>query len=392
MATRRVTIKAGELTGVRVGKISLVDRGANRVPFRLQKRDGQPRKEGNGVLNFGKLPFSKTDEPKVALGAVAVAAGVDLDSTKELVAKAGYDVEKREWIEAQDGGHVLPLVDDFDPANAQFVKFDDQHGAFLLNAQAILQKAAKSMDFNENLGAAQFIPGLFMSVDALSSTVMKILDEADSKGEATTAIKGATEAFGAALTAMADAIPEDVFKLEAILTTKSEDESGDGEGTGTEAKAQKGDGEGSEAGNDNGESEGKVEKKEDPEGQDAGTADDAGEGKVAKTDPEGDDKGSEPTGEPTLADVLKAVSGVKDAVSSVEKRVEGVEAKVGDIEKAAGEAKDLAKKAGDSVKSITGGLPVGDQPTTSRNVAYRTTRKGDRPSVPLLDTAVSKAE
>lgn len=372
--TRTVSFEAGELMNVTIKRVSIVDRGANRVPFRIEKRDSSTSEEGNDVLNFAKLSLKKADkEPKEAtIACLVLGSGADLDEAKARVEKSGVQVpEGREWAQDAEGNHYLAFVDEV-PKDGQFYKFDDEAGVVLQGAESVVDVVKQSMDFSENLGAAQFIPGMFMANDALIATVMTVVDEADSKGSAVDAIKSATEAFGNTLVAAAEAIPEDVFKLESAfaaevekVTDKDEDDDEKSKSR-SRSKTKK-----AEA----------VEKKDEDE-QEGGASNEEGEPEgveKSEDEPEGEDK-EEPKGdsEPTLADVMKAVAGFGEKLDGVSTKVEELGGQVTEAKKAADEAKVLARKS-DRTGRALGGTSQGDAQVRVR------TRKRERGRQPASE-------
>lgn len=360
----KVLMNVGELKDVDVLRISLVDRGANRVPFRFVKRDSSSE-GGKDVIDF-KLPLLKRALP-IEVTAVAVGPDVDLEKAAEVVKNSGFETEGREWAEAQDGNRVLPLVDDFDPAKGQFVKFSDQAGAFLSNAKDLLQKADGAMIFQENLGERQFLPGLSMATDALFASVLKSLDEAGSAEQAVQEIKGVIDGFGAVVVEMAGKIPASLFKLETGLEALEDagEPAGDPEDKKTETEKSEDEPEGEPT-------EDKVEK---GEGDDpAGTSD--SEGKVDKSE-------DAPEPEPKVGDVLKAVQGLTEQVGKLTETVDGLGSRVEKAEQAAEEAQEAAAR-GEARTTAVGGPSGGDLTPGRRE---RTQKR----AIPLLDTATRVA-
>ncbi len=376
----RVVATVGELEDVDVIRVSLVDRGANRVPFRFTKRDSQ---EGDGVAGFDLGGFLRRKEvvakaePAELVG-VAFSAEVDADAAKALVEKAGLSTET--LIEAKDGGKVYAQAEgDFNPEGLTFMQLNNDWGVFLKGADKIVKQARETLSFKDNLGSAQFIPGLFLSMDTLSSTVLGILDEADSRDEAVGAIKDATSSFGDFVGSLAEQIPTDVFKLEEILSESGETQPGD-DASGSTSTADKGDsgtaakkaedGDGKSA-EDKGKGADDVKKGEDKKTQ---TADDAGEAKKSESGNDGEE-------ENPVLDAIKALSGKLDGI---EKTVKDLDGKVDAVAKTADEAKDLAKKADKALEETVGGPVPGDAALRRR---FTRTQKRDGGRVPLMDTS-----
>lgn len=82
-------ITATELTGVRVNKVSLVKRGANRLPFRVLKGDDAM------PLDLGSF-FRKSDTEAEASAAQTAELQKSLDAAKALLEANGHSVAKAE--------------------------------------------------------------------------------------------------------------------------------------------------------------------------------------------------------------------------------------------------------------------------------------------------------
>ena len=374
----RVLATVGELEDVDVIRVSLVDRGANRVPFRFTKRDSQ---EGDGVAGFDLGGFLRKKETvakvePAELVAVAFSTEVDADAAKAAVEKAGLSTET--LIEASDGGKLYHQAEgDFSPEGLTFMQLSDHWGVFLKGADKIVKQAAEALSFKDTMGAQQFIPGLFLASDTLTGTVLNILDEADNQEDVVAAVKDAATAHADFLVGLAEQIPKDVFKLDAIITESGETQP-EADASGTDAKVDKAeDGDGKSA-EDEGDGADKVEKGED--GKKASTSDD--EDKVEKSEPEED--GDTP--------ILKAIKGLGEKLDGVQKNVEDLGGKVDAAQKSADEAKDLAQKADQTLSETVGGVAPGDAALQRRFTTRAHTKKSEGGRIPLMDSARNHSE
>lgn len=361
--TRRISMKTGELEHVDVKRISLVDRPASRVPFRFTKRDSDAAGEGDRVINF-KVPFVKRARP-AAIGAVVLSAAADLEADKALLEKAGYKVEV---VDDGEGNRVLPQVENLKDRPQTFVKFDDCRGVVLVDVPEDVAKGiGESLDFGENLGASQFIPGMDLSVATLVKTVFKVLEDAENRDAAVEAIKNATAGFKSTLDNMAEAIPADVFKLEKMFAEAdlAVEDAERAAGDGPKPKA------------DDGEPEPEAKK---DEGSVDGAGDASGkEGKpqdgVAKS---GEGDGKDP--------ILQAIEGLGGKLGELVETVQGLGGRVEKAEQRAEAAEQSADGARRALATATGGVAGGDAPAASRQ------KQVQKRSVPLLDTAVARPE
>ncbi len=369
--TRRIKMPVGELINVDVLRISLVDRGANRAPFRITKRDG-PSEEGQPVLDFYKHFRKEANAAPAAqaeVAAVVVASGADADKASELIKAAGFSIEKAVKSEEGHTAYVQGETE-FDPEKCTYLKFDDSRGVYLRGVPGEEVQKRASTDFGENLGAQQFIPGMFLAHDALASTITNILEEEDTSQEkVVSSIKAAATKFSDFVGDLAEKIPGDVFKLEQAF---------DAEAIKPEAKPE--DEKTAEPDGDP-----KVEKSEDekPEGEKAdakkgeaedkaGTPDSGADANVEKSEP--DEDGKDP--------ILKAIEGISTQLTTLKGQVD-------EAKDTADEAKALAQKA-DSASAAVGGTSTGDPEPKLRFNKERDVRKGDH--VPLMDTAFSGSQ
>lgn len=359
---RRIKMPVGELGDVDVLRISLVDRGANRVPFRITKREG-PSEEGQDVLDFYKhfrKDAAEKSGPQAQVAAIAVSAEADVEKASELVKAAGFSVEK---AIKSDEGHTAFVQGDgeFDPEKCTYLKFDELRGAYLSGDPAVSVQKRASADFGENLGAQQFIPGMFLAQDALHSTISNILDDPDTgRDDAVSAIKAATQKFSEFVGDLAEKIPADVFKLEKAF---------DAEDSEPEAEPK----------------DDKVEAGEKPEDAKKSEAPEEKETEAKKGEGEGDDTPddgkktldkSEPKEDESKDTILKAIEGLSG-------QLKDLTAKVDEAKNTADEARALAQKA-ESRSTAVGGSPAGD-PELRFQRQNGGIQKGE--SIPLLDTA-----
>ncbi|MEE9128029.1 MAG: hypothetical protein V3U11_12910, partial [Planctomycetota bacterium] len=246
------------------------------------------------MLDFYKH-FRKEADSAVAaqaeVAAIVVSSGADADKASELIKAAGFSIEKTVKSEEGHTAYVQGETD-LDPEKCTYLKFDDNRGVYLRGVPGEEVQKRASTDFGENLGAQQFIPGMFLAHDALASTITNILEEEDTSQEkVVSSIKAAATKFSDFVGDLAEKIPGDVFKLEQAF---------DAEATEPEAKPE--DEKTKDAGDP---ADPKVEKSEDekPEGEKAdakkgeaedkaGTPDSGADANVEKSEPDEDGKDS----------------------------------------------------------------------------------------------------
>ena len=205
--TRKVKRTVGELQDVEVVRLSLVDRGAIRVPFRMMKQEDAAVLDFDGIFKRAGAEARAIKVAAVAVGKDAM-AGAKVEDVSAAIEGAGLSTES---AKESNGDRVYLQVPEaeVDLGKCQRVKVADGVHVLVTGAEAVLEKAAASFD----VGDESWIPGLEAASSALSSR----LDEAVEKGEdLPAAVKAATEDFYA-YAAVAATLPASVLKLEAAL-------------------------------------------------------------------------------------------------------------------------------------------------------------------------------
>src|SRR5690349_5175551 len=163
------TVEANELLDLDVRRVSLVKRGANRIPFRIIKTAG-----GTPMLDLSRLFKADVKTPYVS--AVAVRKGADLDAAKALIAAAGLSAANPE-----DQGTVTVFHQGDSPEAGDAVyKAGDDFGIIVANVQKGLSTwDYKSDGFNDAMQVRGFGPTLYTAMDVLGEVFCGILEKAD---------------------------------------------------------------------------------------------------------------------------------------------------------------------------------------------------------------------
>lgn len=201
-------INATELVNTDVNFVSLVKRGANRIPFRITKED-------QNMIDLHKIgrAIFKMAEPKVAVVGAIVQKGADLDKVNAVLKSAGLDVEALAKSE-KDGVVTLAKADA--PSAVSVLKVSNE---VALVVSTDLQKGFSGVDFSswsfgEVMATEGYFTGICMAVDVLKSTVANILMEASSSSEAAAAVGKAADEMKNYLISLTGGLPVDAFKAE----------------------------------------------------------------------------------------------------------------------------------------------------------------------------------
>jgi hypothetical protein len=205
----KLLLEAHELTDADVDFVSLVKRGANRIPFRIVKEDTSDMLD---LHKIGRRLFKQADPVPTVVAAV-VRKGADLEAVKARLIEAGLSVEH---VTEQDGVLVFaqPNAEAFDEG---VVKLDDDVGLVVSGiAKAFESFNFVDTEFGKVFATEAFYPSLHMAKDMLTYTVGNIMSKAESPGAAAEAIAKAVDDFKAYITALAAKIPQHAFKADVL--------------------------------------------------------------------------------------------------------------------------------------------------------------------------------
>lgn len=212
MSRKKVIIQARELSEMDVNLISLVKRGANRVPFRIIKSDGDSK-----MLDLTRIFFQKKDAvatPQI-IGVVLIKSA-DHDAYTKAFTEGGFEVD-HVTVDEGEGPTALMFTKSDDMEGALIYKINDEAALVISDMQKGLEMWPDSNSFVENISKAGFAPSFRMANEILTDTIGNIMfgeGDADmTKSEVTKAI----DDFKNYVEAVMSQIPEQAFKAEEIL-------------------------------------------------------------------------------------------------------------------------------------------------------------------------------
>ena len=205
-------IKAKELVGTDVNFVSLVNKGANRVPFRIMKGD-------TIMLDLNKIgsKLFKKANPVPTVVAVLVNKTAAFESNKKLLEAAGFDLSKS----TEDNGVVtFAQKDAGDMSQAKVIKMTDDIGMVAINLEkAFCDYNFEATTFGEIFATEAFYPSMYIATDIMKATVSNIMQKSDNPADAAVAIGKAMDDFKTYVTALASSIPVQAFKFEKSAET-----------------------------------------------------------------------------------------------------------------------------------------------------------------------------
>jgi hypothetical protein len=377
-------MKVTEMKNARVAYISLVKRGANRIPFRVLKSDD----EEQAMLNIDSLNSAlgrvvKTaDEPKVVeveapagtvvLGVATMASGTELEKVAKAIEEAGYSVAKADTYE--DGSVCFMQVDEAD------LEADDVSVVRLSENLALVVKGFSpyrdvvSNSFVDAVKAQGFFSSVYNACDAFRDSLRTILDTSDSPADANLGATKLFTDFQAYVTGLVSDLPASSFRMassvDAIYVAKEEAEE--------EAEEEE---EELDADFDLPADEEVTEENPAEVVEKSDTSEDPAkeETPVAKTDEQ------TPTTTPDdIAKVLEAISGLTLAVKSVS---DGQEALAEEQKSLGLRVDEVTRKSEDALKAV-GGTVLGSASGADAPAGDTNTQKSDSdPRSGCFDTA-----
>jgi len=214
----KVEIEANALVNGDIKKLSLVEHGAIRQPFKILKTEEIASTKG-GVRNtinkiFGQVP----DEQQIA------ALFVRKDVARRvipMIKEHGFRVEKEH---AEMMGDVLVLKQEgFDPdAELPIIALNTDVAVQLSSLSKFFDPFPASSSFSDNVAAGSFWPGMHNAMESLADTVWNVLNESDSPEAASSDVAKQIKAFSTHLNNLVAELPTTVFKMERELTKEFE--------------------------------------------------------------------------------------------------------------------------------------------------------------------------
>jgi hypothetical protein len=209
MTRKKVVIQARELSEMDVNIISLVKRGANRIPFRIVKSDGE------STMNISNLFVWKQEPQPAAVVACVLAKTANHDAYTKALEKGGFPVDH--VTEGEDGTVTLMFTKSDEMTDAVALKVSEDAALIVVGVEKGLLAFPDSNSFIENITKAGFAPSYHIANEILNETVGNIIfsegDAEETKGQ----VQKAIEDFGGYIDAILSTIPVQAFKAEEIL-------------------------------------------------------------------------------------------------------------------------------------------------------------------------------
>ena len=215
----RVKVKAKELFDGEISWLSLVKRGANRLPIKILKSE----EDVHMGIDLGSTLFRKRDGEAATpvikeMTIAAVVIRKDEEATEQLIEKVkslGFDVDNRQ----EDDESIILKQVSWDGPEDQMVamRLNDDLGVILGGtAKKFFDPFSDSMSFIENVGSKGFFPGVQMASEALLATTMGIMRNSEDRKDAAVLIEKALDDHKTFVMALTKSLPKVAFKLEDL--------------------------------------------------------------------------------------------------------------------------------------------------------------------------------
>ena len=207
MTNKTVKIKVRELQDVEVSHISLVKRGATRLPFRIVKHE----KEGTKMIDLSTI-FTKKREADPEIKAIALVKGDYSDELLKSLSDLGFTGE---YDQSQDNATLIKS----ESYNADEVLVGIRLKNDMVVMVSELSKALdRSMDnsFAEEVTVNMVMPSVRVATEALVDRIWDSTYESMSKDETMNEISGIVDQYKSFILGAVQNVPEGLFKFESV--------------------------------------------------------------------------------------------------------------------------------------------------------------------------------
>jgi len=213
----KVTVDAVELKDANVTHISLVKRGANRIPFRVVKESQETKMiniDLSKVLKGAKVEAQAPAVVAPSVVAFVVSKANLTDGVMTAIKEAGYSVDN--VVAREDGTCVVKQGDmEVDFENDSILRISENLVAVCKGYEPY---ETEELGLVEVINAHSFFPSLYNACDALREVSYEALKMAATPQEAVAALGPILDEFKGYILSIASAIPSAVFKMDDAVT------------------------------------------------------------------------------------------------------------------------------------------------------------------------------
>lgn len=217
MAT--IKVQAKKMSEASVSFISFVERGANRIPFKVIKQEKDMAKAFAGI-DLGSLFVRKAEAPKTTIIGVVTMKGEGLESVKDQIETSGFDVSTP--IDMEDGSVVFKQPGFENEGEGEVIRMSE-HVALITKGFA-----PYNLDITDSPDGLQgsltdlfraegFYPGLTSVLSTLQSMLESAVRKADTPDAAKAAVTKLFTETNTYVNSLLSNLPVTAFKLEFVV-------------------------------------------------------------------------------------------------------------------------------------------------------------------------------
>lgn len=396
----KIKAVAKEMKEADVRFISLVARGANRIPFRIVKSEKESEMiDLSKPLRILKGEKATKDAVPEVVGVVVFDQGDEavMAGVRKSLTDHGFAVDT---ATKNEDGTVLFSAGEVDASDATIVRLSEDMAVVVKGFSSYNQTLSESTNFSEVMAAQGYYQGVRTACDALVYTMQNVLQKAESSQDAATKVGSILSSFSTYVGAMTKGLPVAAFKADMSVSEVVK--------SAKDAKAKPADDKAPEGADEKEWAKMSPEQKAEWKAKAKAKKDEADAAAVAaaaKTEGEQGKTGDKPAGEgeqaPAAAaapaekseqsdaggikEVLAQLAGLSDALKGVVGEVAGVAKAQKNLE---GQVEEIARKADNATKAVkttvVAGAGAGDEPAKGTQV--QKSEKSD-PRTGCFDTA-----
>lgn len=205
-----------KLVDVDVEFVSLVKRGANRLPIRVIKSEDVKQDTEEKTMSFldkifGNAGASKDESSKPEITAI-ITDNDNADIMQKQLEELGFSVTEKEEVE---GGTVFRQGEL--TADDVIIQLSQSTYIAVKNVQKAFEPFSSGTSFADNFKKGAFFPSVRMATDVLMDTIVNVMFADEGETAPTDAIKKTLDEFSNFVLTSLKSIPKDAFKLEDLI-------------------------------------------------------------------------------------------------------------------------------------------------------------------------------
>jgi hypothetical protein len=221
-----IKAKANKMVNADVQFISLVDRGANRIPFKIIKQEKNMSKSFVG-LDLGSIFARKSEDQDARIVGIATMGGEGLTHVSKQLEEAGFSVS--DMLDMEDGSIVFKQSDETLDGDATIIKINDNLAIVTKGFSpysmdiAYDSKGGNGLSFSEAVTTQGFYPGISTILDVIRSSISSAMGEAKTPAESASAIASLYDEAKKYTLSFINNLPAKAFKLETLDMVAKDD-------------------------------------------------------------------------------------------------------------------------------------------------------------------------